>query len=324
MRKLSKILILCLLCITIVVAGIATYIKFALPNVGEPENITVERTFQRIERGRYLTNSVLVCMDCHSKRDWTLFSGPLVPKTLGQGGEVFDQRYGFPGSFHARNITPSGIGDWTDGELLRTISTGVDRKGKALFPVMPYANYGKMDREDLFAVIAYIRGLTPIKNVVQPSTADFPMNFILNTIPTKATFGQLPSTNDILARGTYLFNAANCNGCHTKEIKGQKIKGMELAGGFEFPLPTGGKATSANITPDTETGIGNWTEAAFLKRFKYYADSSYQNPKVEKGTANTVMPWTMYATMEEADLKAIYAYLKTMKPIKNVVVKFEK
>jgi mono/diheme cytochrome c family protein len=187
---------------------------------------------------------------------------------------------------------------------------------------MPYRNYGKMDREDLYSIIAYIRSLAPIVHVVEPSVSDFPMNFIIHTIPQKAEFGTLPSTNDILARGAYLFNAASCNACHSKEEKGEKIKGLELAGGFEFPMPTGGVVRSANITPDKETGIGNWTETAFLQRFKLYSDSSYKNPTIGKGDFNSVMPWTMYTKMDEADLKAIYAYLKTVKPVKNTVVKF--
>lgn len=95
---------------------------------------------------------------------------------------------------------------------------------------------------------------------------------------------------------------------------------MELAGGFEFPMPHGGTARSANITPDKETGIGKWTEEAFVQRFKLYSDSALI--PVNKGEFNTVMPWTMFSTMKTEDIKAIYAYLKTVKPIKNKVVKF--
>jgi hypothetical protein len=81
---------------------------------------------------------------------------------------------------------------------------------------------------------------------------------------------------------------------------------------------------SANITPDTETGIGTWTEQQFVDRFKVFADSSYVPPVFGKGEFNTVMPWMMYAQMTTDDLKAIYAYLKTVKPIKNQVQRFTK
>jgi cytochrome c2 len=324
MKKAFKLLLVCILCLLLVtIIGIG-YIVIFLPNVGSPESITVKATPARIERGKYLANSVTVCMDCHSTRDWIQFSGPLVEGTLGKGGEVFDQRYGFPGSFHARNITPAGIGDWTDGELLRAIAAGVDKKGKALFPVMPHPSYGKMDKEDIMSIIAYLRTLSPIENKVPDSKADFPMSIILHSIPTKANFGQLPDSNNLVARGAYYFTAASCGDCHTKQEKGQKIKGMELAGGFEFPMKTGGIVRSSNITPDASTGIGLWTEAAFIRRFKAYGDSSYQLPSIGSNEFNSVMPWTMYKNMKEADLKAIYAYLRTVPAIKNQVVRFSK
>lgn len=322
MKKLKKIILTVLLLLTLGIAALLSYVKLALPNVGEPETISVEATPERLARGEYLANCVTVCMDCHSTRDWTKFSGPLVEGTLGKGGETFDQKFGFPGSFYSRNITPAGIGEWTDGELLRAIACGVNKAGKALFPVMPHPNYGKMDKEDILSIIAYIRSLKPIQNDVPESKPDFPMNFIINTIPAKAQFTKKPNEDNALAYGEYLFNAAACAECHTKADKGKKIAGMELAGGFEFPLPSGGKAISANITPDKETGIGNWTEEAFIKRFKMYADSGYVAHEVAKGTFNSIMPWTMYGKMKESDLKAIFTFLKTQKPIKNSVTKF--
>ncbi len=324
MKKAFKLIFVCILCLLLAaILGIG-YIVLFLPKVGNPEILNIQATPERIERGRYLANSVTVCMDCHSTRDWNKFSGPLVEGTLGKGGEVFDQRYGFPGSFHARNITPAGIADWTDGELLRAIASGVDKKGRALFPVMPHPSYGKMDKEDLLSIIAYLRTLSPIENKVPDSKADFPMNIILHTIPTKAMYGQAPDTNNLVARGSYYFTAASCGDCHTKQEKGEKIKGMELAGGFEFPMKTGGIVRSSNITPDKETGIGNWDETAFVKRFKAYADSNYHVPAIGAKEFNSVMPWTMYKNMKEQDLKAIYAYLRTIPAIKNQVVKFSK
>lgn len=321
---MKKILKITLLVIFIGVIGLLAFVKFALPNVGEAEILKIERTKERIERGRYLAHSVTVCMDCHSKRDWSKFSGPLVEGTLGQGGEEFNQKFGFPGAFTAKNITPSNLKYWTDGEILRAISSGVNKDGKALFPVMPHINYGKMDKEDLYSIIAYIRTLKPINNKVKESVADFPMSLIINTIPKKAEFGKLPKDKNSLAYGKYIFNAAACNECHTKQEKGQPVKGMELAGGFEFPLFTGGKVRSANITFDKETGIGSWTEEAFVNRFKMYADSNFVVSHIKKGDFNTVMPWMMYSTMDEADLKAIYRYLKAQKTVKNAVVRFEK
>jgi mono/diheme cytochrome c family protein len=322
MKKVLKVVLSILVFLLLAIAVMLIYVKKALPNVGKPEEISIEKTPERIERGKYLANCVTVCIDCHSTRDWNQFSGPIIEGTEGKGGEVFDQKYGFPGSFHARNITPAGLSNWTDGEILRAIGSGVDKNGKALFPVMPHPNYGKLDREDLYSIIAYIRTLKPIQNKVPPSEPDFPMNFILNTIPQKAAYSIRPDTNNVLAYGQYIFTAAACNECHTKKEKGAPIAGMELAGGFEFAIKSGGIVRSANITPDTETGIGKLTAAEFVQKFKHYSDSSYQNPMIKNNTINTVMPWMMYRNMKETDIKAIYAYIRTFKPIKNEVVKY--
>ena len=75
--------------VLVAIGALLTYVKAALPNVGDAQDLKIEYTPERVARGKYLATSVTVCMDCHSKRDWTQFSGPLVPGTLGQGGERF-------------------------------------------------------------------------------------------------------------------------------------------------------------------------------------------------------------------------------------------
>jgi hypothetical protein len=74
MKKFLKFLLYAVLAVVVLVGGLITYVKTALPNVGPPEDITIERTPERIERGRYLAHSVSICMDCHSTRDWSKFS----------------------------------------------------------------------------------------------------------------------------------------------------------------------------------------------------------------------------------------------------------
>lgn len=302
-----------------VIAG-AGYLKFMLPDVGKAPELVVDRTPARIKHGEYLANHVTACMDCHSTRNWSLYSGPISPGTLGKGGEYFGPEMGFPGKFYSRNITPAKLGNWTDGEIFRAITTGVDKNGKALFPVMPYLSYGQMDKEDIYDIIAYIRSIPPIENEVEASKADFPMNFIMNTIPAKASFVEKPASSDSLKYGAYLANAAACMECHTQVDKGQIIPTLAYSGGREFVMPVG-TVRSANITPDMETGIGMWTEAAFVQRFKLYADEA-QLEKVSASQLNTIMPWAMYAGMDSTDLKSIYVYLKSLKPIKNEVVHF--
>ena len=85
-----------------------------------------------MKRGEYLANHVNLCIDCHSKRDHSYWSAPLIPGTLGQGGEAFTQDMGFPGQFYARNISPSHLSNWTDGEIFRTITVGVDKSNEAV------------------------------------------------------------------------------------------------------------------------------------------------------------------------------------------------
>lgn len=308
----------------LLVAGLAVlllYVKAAMPDVGEPAEIKLDYTPERLQRGEYLANHVSVCMDCHSKRDWTRFSGPLVPGTTGQGGERFDQSMGLPGVFYSKNITPSSISRYTDGELFRLITTGVTKEGRAMFPLMPYTYYGKMDPEDIYSIITYVRSLQPVEHAVLDSQPDFPMNFIINTLPQKANHQTRPDPSDVLAYGAYMVNASGCAECHTQVDKGQIIPELIYGGGREFMFPDGSVVRSSNISPDSETGIGKWTEEMFVRKFKAYADSTSAEP-VMPGEFNTLMPWTMYSGMEEKDLAAIFAYLRTVKPMKNQVVKF--
>ncbi|RYZ55576.1 MAG: c-type cytochrome [Sphingobacteriales bacterium] len=311
--------------IVIIVAAIAGsgvgYLKFMLPDVGKAPELKVEITSARVARGEYLANAVNVCMDCHSRRDWSAFAGPMIPGTEGGGGEVFNRDMGFPGVFYSRNITPAGLGSWTDGEIYRAITAGVNKDNEALFPVMPYHYYGSMDNEDVYSLIAYLRSLKPVQSTIAKREMDFPVNLIVNTIPHKGTPTPRPDPADTLAYGRYMVNASGCVECHTKaNDKGQIIAGMEFAGGREFKMP-GGTLRTPNLTPDA-TGIGYWDRAKFIRTFKQYQDSTYHSPKLGPADFNTIMPWTMYAKMTEADLASIYAYLRTIKPMKNELVKF--
>jgi hypothetical protein len=322
MKKVLKIVGVILLVIIIGVVGLLTYVKTALPDVGQAENINIDYTPERIERGKYLANNVSVCMDCHSTRDFAKFSGPPAEGTLGKGGDRFDQTVGMPGVFYPKNITPEGIARYTDGELFRVITAGVTKEGRPMFPLMPYPYYGRMDKEDIYSIISYLRTLKPIKNDVPESAADFPVNFILHTIPQKGTPEPRPSKDNIIEYGRYLTNASGCRECHTRADKGQIIEEFAYSGGREFMFPDGSICRSANISPDKETGIGAWTPEIFVTKFKIYQDSTYELSSVAKGDFNTIMPWTMYAGMEKGDLEAIFAYLQTLTPMKNPVTKF--
>ncbi len=323
MKKIYRFIKILLLIVVLLIASLLTYVKTALPNVGKAPDMKIEATPEMVARGEYLANHVMLCIDCHSTRDWSKFSGPMMPGVKGNGGEVFDQKFGFPGSYISKNITPFHLGNWTDGEIFRTVTTGVNKDGKALFPLMPYKHFGQMDVEDVKAVIAYIRTLPSNSQENKASDSDFPMNFIINTIPEKATPQKRPAESDSIAYGAYMVNAAGCIECHTKQDKGKMI-GEHFAGGFEFNLGNGKMAVSANITPHQTAGIGSWSKEAFVKRFKQYTDSGYvvADVNMAKGDFQTVMPWTMYSGMKKKDLEAIYIYLRTVTPQENVVVKF--
>lgn len=322
MKKVKKILIWLVIIIVVFIAGALLYIKIGLPNVGSAPDIKVEPTAERVARGEYLANHVSVCIDCHSRRDWSRFSGPPDEETFGMGGDLFDQKFGFPGKYYAKNITPTGISRYTDGELFRVITTGVDKEGKAMFPVMPFRYYGQMDEEDIKSIIAYIRTLKPIKNDVPKSSSDFPMNFLINTIPKKAHLSKRPEKTDVVNYGKYIVTASGCIECHTKVNKGNLIAGTEFGGGREFPFPGGSIVRSSNISPDQETGIGPWNKEAFLYYFQSHSDSLTLNTMIKPGDFNSIMPWTMYGKMTDEDLTSVYEYLRTVKPIHNKVVKY--
>lgn len=311
-----------LLCVSIVaIIALISYVKFLLPNVGASSDVKLVSTAESIERGRYLANSVMVCMDCHSKRDWTQFSGPVVEGSFGAGGEIFDRKLGFPGVYYSRNITPYGLSSWTDGEIFRAITAGVNKNNEALFPIMPYHYYGRMDVQDIHAVIAYLRTLPSIESKIPEREIDFPLNILINTIPKKGVATTIPNKKDSVLYGAYLVNAAGCVECHTKvDDKAQIIQGMEFAGGREFEMP-GGILRTNNITPH-ETGLSFWSREKFIYTFKQYQDSAYKSPTLSATDFNTIMPWTMYSGMTESDLSCIYQFLKTVKPIENEVVKF--
>lgn len=321
MKRLLKILLILIGIILLGIGALLAYVKTALPKVSDPPEMTIERTPERIARGEYLANYVFMCIDCHSHRDWGTFGAPMVAGTEGKGGEVFDENLGFPGSYISANITPAGIGDWTDGELYRAITTGVSKDGHALFPIMPYQNFGQMDPEDIKSVIAYIRTIPSIEYTPKKSRSNFPMNFIINTIPKDPTPGTIPSKDDKIKYGEYLVMGSSCRTCHTIEEKGELV-GPHFGGGREFRFPDNSVLRSANITPHA-TGIGNWTEDVFVQKFRQYIDSTHQPIKVEPGQFQTMMPWYMYARMTDEDLRAIYAYLKSVTPVENVVVKFD-
>jgi len=320
MKKLLRFSLYAVAAILAVAFLVILYVLYFLPRI-PVETIKVEITPERLERGRYLAENVAQCLDCHSARDWSKFSAPAIPGSEGKGGEAFDRTMGFPGNYYAPNITPFHLKDWSDGEMFRAITSGVSRDGRALFPIMPYPSYGKMDREDIYSIIAYIRKLTPVENTPPASVSNFPMNIIINTIPSPNRLSTKPAPTDTVNYGKYLVNAASCAECHTPARRGQIIEEKMFSGSRYFDMP-GGTIVSKNITPDNQTGIGAWTQEDFITRFKAFETAAhYSTEDFKPGDFNTIMPWSNYAKMTDADLAAMYAYLMSVKPISNKVEK---
>jgi hypothetical protein len=323
MKKVLRVVTIAAAVLVVLIAAVVAYFFLRYPAVDKAPQLSVKPTAARVERGRYLVNHVAICLDCHSTRNYDVFAGPIVKGTEGKGGERFGPEEGLPGLLYASNLTPAGsVGTMSDGELFRAITSGVRKDNSVLFPLMPYTHFNQMADEDLYAIIAYIRTLKPIPNDVRKSSIDFPVSMFIRAVPAPHAVVPEPARSNQIEYGKYLVNAAVCSGCHTQSEKGEPKKGMDFAGGNVFNTRVG-MIRTANITPDEETGIGYWSEDFFVDRFKYYATDSAQRLDPKKVGYYTVMPWLLYAGMTEQDLRAIYAYLRTMPPVKNAVVKFE-
>jgi mono/diheme cytochrome c family protein len=310
-----------LILLIVLVAGCALgYLMFAYPKVPAPAHVKFDASPEKLARGKYLNDHVVGCTTCHTRRDWTKFSGPIKPELLGGGGEPFG--LGPAGMLYSKNITPAAIGTWTDGELLRAVTQGVSKDGTPLFPLMPYPHFGAMSEDDVHAVLAYIRTLKAVEGTAPPRQLHFPLNLVVRTIPGPNTYGTRPSPTDKVAYGKYITSAALCSDCHTPiDDRGTPLPGMDFAGGMEF-METGHLVRSANITPDADTGIGSWTEQQFIDKFKAFENVTQPTLAENERAQNTVMPITAYAGMTREDLSAIYAYLRTLKPVTHRVEKF--
>ena len=320
MKTLLKIVAGLVVLLLIVAACGYGYLMFAFPKVPPAPTVTFDKSPERLARGEYLAEHVVGCSTCHTQRDWTKFSGPIKRELLGAGGEPFP--LGPAGLMYSKNITPAGIGSWSDGELLRATTQGVSKDGTPLFPLMPYPHFGAMSEDDIHAVLAYVRSWTAIDGSWPARQLNFPLNFIVRTIPAPNTYQSRPSPEDKAAYGKYMTRSALCSDCHTPiDDQGTPLPGMDFAGGMEF-TETGYRVRSANITPDADTGIGSWTEQQFIDKFKGFETPDTATLSETERRQNTVMPMTAYAGMTREDLSAIYGYLRTLKPITNRVNRF--
>jgi len=272
-----------------------------------------EPTPQRLERGRYLVESVSACFACHTTYDPKDPVRSFAAATnKGGGGSLAAE--GLPW-LNAPNITPdreTGAGDWTDDMFARAIREGIGHDGRALFPVMPYQNYRNYSDEDVASIVVYLRSIPAVSNRVAKSEIPFPLSRLINTVPEPLDAPvPEPDTSTRLKRGEYMIRVADCSGCHTpRGDKGAPIPGMGYAGGNPFEDGRGGSVTPANLTPDA-TGISYYDESLFVEALR--------TGHVKARKLSPHMPWWVYRNMTDEDLKSIYAYLRTLEPVEHRV-----
>lgn len=283
----------------------------AAPDQRPAVTLRIERTAERLARGRYLVEGVVHCFACHSQVDWKRTGLPR-RGTEGGGGHMPDDL--IPFKVYAPNISPdgeTGAGTWSDEQFVRALRQGIGHDGRALSTVMPYLAFRSMSDEDLAAVIAYVRSIRPVHNKV-PQTV-WPEDWKQHYKPLPPA-GPVPppEMSNPVKRGEYLVTIANCAGCHTPvDERLQPLPGMDFAGGgLPFHGPWG-KVSSQNLTPDP-SGIPHYDEAMFIKTIRAGRVGGVR-------PLNHEMPWEYFRKMTDDDLKAIFAYLRTLKPVQHRV-----
>lgn len=280
-----------------------------------------------VQHGKYIV-SVAGCADCHTPfkaeyqdpTKWTpdqiktiAFNADtaLDKNKLLAGGRPFD--LGPLGVLLTRNITPdqaTGIGSWSDAEIKLALQSGIEKGGRILFPVMPYHTYNGMADADVDAVIAYLHTVKAVNNTIPPSIVSTEG---MQSIPNETGI-VAPDPSDKAARGDYLVNhALSCTDCHTPvdPSTGAPQMNKYLAGGQPYEGPWG-IVYGGNITPDKETGLGNWTEDE-IKR-------ALTTGVRKDGRRLILMPWFVYTNLSPADADAVAYYLKNVLPaVKNEI-----
>ena len=312
MGRIGKIVGIFLVVIIVLLAVAITFTIGWRPFIGPKARPLTDRKFEatpeRLARGEYLFKG---CAGCHSPHDWTKHDAAILPGMLGAGMVMPIQE--LPGRVVPPNLTPdheTGSATWTDDMLARSIREGIGHDGRALFPMMPYPHFRALPDEDVASLVVYIRTLPPVRNPLPKTEIIFPVKYLIRAIPEPLTAPvPPPDLSTPVKRGEYLVNVAGCADCHTPQVRGQPIKGLDFAGGFILTGPWGRVAT-ANITPDP-SGIPYYDEQLFLQ----VMHTGY----VKARPLKQIMPWWDFREFHEDDLKAMFAYLKTLPPVKHRV-----
>ena len=315
MKSLLKFLKWSALTIVLLIIGGVVYVFARQSHVYEAPypDLHASTDSAVIARGEYLVYGPAHCSGCHSPvENWErLEAGEHLPL---EGGFQFPLELGV---LYTPNLTPdeeTGIGKYTDQEIARALTYGVGRDGRALLDIMPFHN---LSEEDKIAVISYLRSQPAVKRQIPATEWNF-MGKVVKALVIRPVGpnGEVPKSvaaDTTAAYGVYLANSvANCRGCHTnRDLKTGAYVGEYYAGGFALPSARkpGVACVSPNLTPDATTGhVVNWTREKFIERMK-------QGRIIPASD----MPWTEFKGFSDNDLKAIWAYLQTLKPVQNKI-----
>jgi len=319
MKKVLRIAGYVLGAIVLLLAISAAYVNVsALPTyeVKVPEYPAFKPDSTMIAEGKRTFN--LVCNHCHMAE-----SGKLEGKFLPEIPSMFGKSW-------SANITSHpvyGIGNYTTPELANLLRTGIQRDGDYV-PFMPQFNH--LTDQDLQNIIAYLRSDAPelapsdvAHPAIQPSfLSKLLCRTMFKPVPYPDKPIPVPPAGDAVALGRYLATGKlDCFSCHSPDFmtinsdEPEKTPGY-MSGGNELNDLEGNPILSRNLTPDKETGLGNWTEAQFIMALR-----TGIRPNDRPALRFPMMPYTAL-TDEEA--KAIWTYLQTIPPIKNDVDKIKK
>ncbi|MCU1384121.1 MAG: hypothetical protein JWL71_2818 [Acidobacteria bacterium] len=287
------------------------------PLIGPAARPLTDRKFEstpaRVERGKYMFTAASACIGCHSEWDRTIDGHPAKAGAEGAGRTWADENMPW---LTAPNLTPdveTGAGTWSDDMFARAIREGIGHDGRTLFPVMPYARFAAMSDEDLASIVVYLRTLPAIRRALPKTKIPFPPGPLINSLPRPITAPvPAPDMSTPERKGAYLVRMAVCAECHTaSDDRGNKLTRLDFAGGFPLPDATAGHTvTSVNITRDP-SGIPYYDEALFIQTMR--------TGRVVARKLDDMMPWASYRNLTDDDLKAIFAYLQTVNPVKHLV-----
>jgi len=264
-----------------------------------------------LARGKYVFGATGGC-GCH-----TVPKGP-----VNAGGRRYDGPFG---TVYSSNITPdkeTGIGTWTDEQIITATRLGRRPNGERLIPVHPYTTFNGMAAEDLKALVAFLRSVPPVKRTNLAKKISVPMfesvflpAWLAAFAPRENPPTAVPASG--VARGEYLVRAvAHCGECHTPRTMTMATDNTRfLAGNPKGPEDS----EIPNITPDKTTGL-QWSEEEIAD---YIGTGNKPDGDVAGGLMGEVIDGTLsgYKDLTKADRLAIAKYLKTIPPIKNKIGK---